>query len=108
MASIRWALLAVCLAACGGATANSAPPAPSPDLGEASPCTQDAECVATNFGGCCGCPRDPYAITTAALKKHENQCAVVDCTMATSCEGFEEAKLFRAVCRGGKCALEKK
>jgi hypothetical protein len=116
-------LLLTGLLACGG-EASSSPPAGDP--GSASPaefiapeeaCDTDADCVMTDFPGCCACCgcAYPYAIRGDALAAERDRCAEVDCAAAqeeagcaaeecVGCPLTEER--FEAVCRAGRCTPE--
>lgn len=78
------------------------------------PCRVDADCVATNFAGCCACPQcrvaEPHARNRDNLAKEVEDCAVVECSLAVCnlggmCPPGEDANHFRAVCQKTDCVL---
>ncbi|MBX3160222.1 MAG: hypothetical protein KF773_29940 [Deltaproteobacteria bacterium] len=93
------------------------PPSPSsPSTEAAAPgdaCTRDADCVVTNFAGCCACPQcsvgAPTARSLAELARAQDQCKVMRCNttvcdLAGACPPGEAADRFAPVCRAGTCA----
>lgn len=83
----------------------------------ATTCATDADCVVTNFAGCCACPQcskaAPRALTRAALAAEEAKCQVVRCNTAMCdtagmCPPGEDAAKFVGRCRANACALERK
>lgn len=82
------------------------PTAPA-TLTSSEACSRDADCVVSNFGGCCSsCQSTAYATTKRELDARNRRCAIVDCAMdrRERCEPVVDASLYRAVCRAGTCA----
>lgn len=123
-------VVAVVVGCAKPAPAPSAPPggdpaarAPSPGSGDACPaspdvmsagdaCAADADCVVTNFPGCCACPQcstaDPVARSRTAAAQAEAVCAVTTCdasicAIAGMCRPGEPAAHFTPRCCGGAC-----
>jgi hypothetical protein len=104
-----------------GAPGSSARPPPAAPRIPASPadpdtCQGDADCVVTNFAGCCACPQcsigPPRALSRAALRAEQEGCkdAVCNtarCGVAGICPPGEDASRFAARCRDGACRLER-
>jgi hypothetical protein len=91
-------------------TTPASPPPGVTSQGDA--CTTDADCVVTNWAGCCACPQcsvaDPTARSTSALAAEQQQCAVMRCDLnicniAGMCPPGEAAELFTPVCRANVC-----
>lgn len=104
---------------------NTNPANPPVTNGSSSPtpastsdkCATDADCVVTNFPGCCACPQcskaEPRALTNAALAAEQKKCTVVRCNMAICntagmCPPGEDASHFVARCRAGECDMDRK
>lgn len=90
--------------------ADQAPDVPSPG----DHCDRDADCVATNFPGCCACPQcsvaSPVARSVSALRAAEAACRVAacdpdDCAVGGMCPPGEPASHFRARCVDHACVL---
>jgi len=120
------AVLLVVVAACSGAPASHEPPvatgrgssAPPPASAgsearsEGDACTRDADCVVTNFAGCCACPQCAVGEATArsreAQTRAEEKCQLVRCNLhrcqgEVACPPAEDAALFEPKCRDAKC-----
>lgn len=86
-------------------------PAPTAELAGTDACTTDADCVVTNFAGCCACPGcdqgAPTARSTTELAAAQKQCQVVRCNMARCkamlCKPGESASAFAAACQNNVC-----
>ncbi|MBL8624490.1 MAG: hypothetical protein JNK64_24495 [Myxococcales bacterium] len=107
----------------GDPVVTAPPPSPPPGSGDAclaSPdvtsagdaCTADADCVVTNFPGCCACPQcstaDPVARSRTAAAQAEAACAAASCdasicAIAGMCRPGETAAHFTPRCCGGAC-----
>jgi hypothetical protein len=111
-------LALVVLAACGAhpAPAPATAPAPvtpapiEPAIGDT--CTADADCVVTNFPGCCACPQcnvaQPRARSKSELAREQQTCTVVECDMHACdiggmCPPGEDAAHFTAHCTNQVC-----
>src|SRR5512143_2010285 len=130
---MRALLLSLALLACSQpareSTPQTPPPstpvAPAPEPAPAAPataiptqCTSDADCVATNFAGCCACPQcsqaEPQAVLRAALEHQQAECARTPCHneamcgIAGMCPPGADAAHFVARCRDGACALDRR
>lgn len=87
--------------------------AASPDVASAGDaCAADADCVVTNFPGCCACPQcataAPVARSRAAAAQAEAACAVASCDasacdVAGMCPPGEPAAHFTPRCCAGAC-----
>jgi len=69
-------------------------------------CGSDADCVVTNFGGCCSnCGSSPYVRAKHEAEAAQHRCWTVDCAVndRERCEPTEPASYYRAVCRDGAC-----
>ena len=87
--------------------------AASPDVTSAGDaCAGDADCVVTNFPGCCACPQcaiaDPVARSRTAAAQAEAACAVASCDasvcgVAGMCPPGEPAADFTPRCCAGAC-----
>jgi len=106
-------------ASSGNAVATPAPNGSSrPPLGPATTaCATDADCVVTNFPGCCACPQcskgPPRALTAAALAAEQANCQTVTCEpdtcgLAGMCPPGEDASKFVGRCRASECVLQRK
>jgi hypothetical protein len=80
-------------------------------------CTSDADCVVSNFAGCCACPQcaqgAPRALNAAALRQEQEGCPrdcnnAGMCGLAGMCPPGEDAAHFAAPCRAGSCVLERR
>jgi hypothetical protein len=74
----------------------------------ASGCRSDAECVISDFQGCCPacCPDEPRAWLKSELEREERRCSLVDCARAGPCTipcARPEKRHLVAVCVGGRC-----
>ncbi len=86
-------------------------PAPTPELTSTDACTADADCVITNFAGCCACPGceqgAPTAHSTKAAAAAQQQCQAVRCNMdrckTLLCKPGEPAASFTAACQNSVC-----
>jgi hypothetical protein len=102
------------------AVATAPPPhsSPRPPSGPATTvCVTDADCVVTNFPGCCACPQcskgPPRALTAPALAEEQDSCQTVKCdlnrcALAGMCPPGEDASKFVGRCRASECVLERK
>ena len=116
-------LVALVVAACGPATtqptgpgAGNLTPAPA-DMHQTftapgDACTADADCVVTNFPGCCACPQcsvgRPTARSRSALATAEQVCTVAECDghacdVGGMCPPGESADHFVPHCTAGTC-----
>lgn len=71
-------------------------------------CRADADCVMSDFQGCCGrcCPEPPRAWLRSELQQQERRCAVIDCARppcGVPCAEPEEVRPMVAVCEAGQC-----
>ncbi len=84
---------------------TSPPPAAPASLTSTAPCVRDAECVITDWGGCCArCPADPRATSRAALHERHEVCNRVRCARdEQACAPTVDPSAYRAVCRAGRC-----
>lgn len=86
-------------------------PARTPS-GAVASCSRDDDCVVVAGTGCCSCcPSSPSAIPKAEHERSERRCAAVDCKPcdpSIECAKVEKPEAFRAVCRDGTCAAEKR
>lgn len=86
-------------------------PARTPS-GAVASCSRDDECVVVASTGCCSCcPSGPLAIPKTEHERNERRCAAVDCKPcdpSIECAKVEKPEAFRAVCRDGTCAAEKR
>jgi hypothetical protein len=93
------------------ACASSGPPARTPSGARAS-CSAAADCVVTNFGGCCACCKDAvHAVPASDFAHRQHQCSVVDCSACADgivCPKVEDAAGFVAKCQDGTCAAVRK
>ena len=97
--------------ACKTAPPDTRPPKLAP---EDTLCTSDDECQVTTYGGgCCVCPKRPYAITRQSLSKMTDICSVVDCDSerkadpnAPTCVAVPDPAKYRAVCHSHDCTIE--
>lgn len=92
---------------------SSRPPAGPPT----TTCATDADCIVTNFPGCCACPQcakgPPRALTTSELAAEQANCITVTCepnacARAGICPPGEDASRFVGRCRATACELERK
>jgi hypothetical protein len=95
---------AVCLAlavACG----SSPPPGRTPSGGYVS-CGSDADCVVTNWNGCCGCcPSEPRAVPATKLEEQKTRCGTcAPCSDRLDCPKVQPISSFVAACKDGTCA----
>lgn len=82
------------------AVADVPPPTPA--------CRSDAECVISDFHGCCPdcCPNEPEAWSRAELARRQQRCQIVDCAGRGPCNipcALPERVPLVAVCAGGRC-----
>ena len=109
------------LVACSGPATRRSPsaapvvatPSPAPPPGDSPsevPCAVDADCVVTNFAGCCEpCRVAPHVERSADARAAEEHCAIVDCEgRVGTCPPVEPAEEYRAVCRQQQCAMVKR
>ena len=114
--------LVLAAVACGSHPAPAPAPAPQP-IDAAVPtatdiatggdaCTADADCIVTNFAGCCACPQcaigQPVARSRDAEQKAEQVCTVVECDrracdIGGMCPPGEAADHFVARCADRVC-----
>jgi hypothetical protein len=114
------AVFAFLASACGGPSASEPASNDDPETEFIAPeerCDVDADCVVTDFPGCCACCSCsvPYAIRADALASQRAECADTDCApiqeeagcAVEECVGcpLEEGP-FAAVCRRGRCVRE--
>ncbi|MEM9692003.1 MAG: hypothetical protein AAGA56_05640 [Myxococcota bacterium] len=70
-------------------------------------CTEDSDCVVTDFPGCCACCNcsTPYAMNAQSLQKQKDNCALVECVEVCDeeCLGCPFEPLGRAQCDAGRC-----
>jgi hypothetical protein len=102
---------------CGGSSSTepSASDDPATDfIAPEEACSVDADCVITDFPGCCECCTCsvPYAIRGDALAQERARCAMMDCApieeeqecAIVECERCPlERRSFEAACRRGRC-----
>ena len=92
-----------------GSDALGAAPASDPGApGPSEACTLDADCVMTDFAGCCACCSCviPYAMRGDVLAQGQARCAEVECSFAgcdEECMACPLAPLGRARCEDGRC-----
>jgi hypothetical protein len=120
MRFMRNAMFVLGLLACGPAAAPPPPVAPPPASPDPAPaevaltgedaCTSDADCLVSDWPGCCGCAQcrgEPTARSRAGLEKAKDRCKVVRCRQTcdpAGCPPTEPIDQFTAVCRAGTCA----
>ena len=117
--SARLLALVVLCCACGSTTADSTPADDQRTefIAPEERCDVDADCVITDFPGCCACCgcSNPYAIRGDALETQRAECASVDCERAQEdlgcaveeCVGCpSDDRDFAALCRGGRCVRD--
>ncbi|MCA2976834.1 MAG: hypothetical protein INH41_25600 [Myxococcaceae bacterium] len=99
----RWLVVLVGLCAAVGLADV---PAPSLERG----CRQDADCVLSNFQGCCDsacCPSPPRAWHRGALRVAQAACRAPSCGAPPVCEERscppQDARPLEAACEGGRC-----
>jgi hypothetical protein len=83
------------------------PPVAPAQLASSASCSKDADCMVTNFGGCCAsCSDTAHAMSTRDYQTQMHRCAILDCTAGERevCPPIVSAELYRAVCRAGTCA----
>jgi hypothetical protein len=73
-----------------------------------TPCRNDAECVISDFQGCCPdcCPSPPRAWSTVELARVQKRCEIIDCARREDCNipcALPEKKALIAVCTRGVC-----
>ena len=74
----------------------------------AAACRSDADCVISDFQGCCPgcCSRPPEAVSKVELERQQRRCALVDCALRGDCNvpcALPEKVPLVAVCAGGRC-----
>ena len=88
------------------------PAAPGDTMSAGDACTADADCLVTNFPGCCACPQcstaDPVARSRTAAAQAEAACAAASCDasicdVAGMCPPGEPAAHFTPRCCAGVC-----
>ncbi|MBK7076713.1 MAG: hypothetical protein IPH44_30915 [Myxococcales bacterium] len=95
-----------------GGGADACPAAPGDTMSAGDACTADADCLVTNFPGCCACPQcstaDPVARSRTAAAQAEAACAAASCDasicdVAGMCPPGEPAAHFTPRCCAGVC-----
>lgn len=106
----------VFLVACGSSTPTSEEPA-TDFVADSERCESDAECVISDFPGCCDCCScsSPYAIRADALEEQQRACESEDCSQEheeqecaiVECQGCPTThETFDAVCEEGRCVRQ--
>ena len=102
-----------------GAPASVGEPTPASVDARPEPsvqCADDADCVVSNFAGCCNpCPAPPSAFAKAWLERETMECGLVECVDDPCVEAIEGEKKppepapsgpFVAKCDQQRCVLE--
>ena len=94
-----------------GISVGATKPVSAPPSDRAAQCASNADCVITEFSGCCGgCCPSARAMAKADLQRAQQRCSVIDCEApmcaAVVCEKGPSAASLRAACVENRCVAQ--